>query len=600
MPDSPVTFRPEILSGGTSLTPEIHEALATMRVVHGLGVPAYTRLSFRVGDPEVVAGIVAYDAIKTKVGDAIKVIADDGEGASWTLFDGLAVSVGVELETSFSQYVIIEAYDKLYKLGRKLAPKTFVNVTASAIIGELVKVADLSLGTVDSSLKKVTREHVYQNSTAYGLIDRLVREAGCEWYVDDGKLHARRRSTASASHTLTVGDNLLRFSARYSASEQVDEVKVTGWDVKKKEAIVGSAKFKAPGRSLSSKPTGGNVGGSLAMSIPRPVASVDDATVLAEGLLRRRESEMMRARGEAEPSPAIEPGTTLKVEGMGDQWSGEYYCTGVEHTFDARGMRTEFEVGPSEPDTLIDIFGDGESSSLRAMLGSLTVGIVTNNEDPEKLNRVKLRLPYLSDSEETTWARVLQPGSGSGRGWNVLPEVEDEVLVGFEHTDIDRPLVLGGLINGKDKPKYDHSGTLKDGAVVARVFNSRLGHEFRFADGTGTKDQFITVHTAQKEATLFLGVERIDLQADGIPVKVFNDRGSIEITKDGDILLQGANISLKADQDITIEAKANVNIKSKASTTLDAKAKLDIKAAGPATLESSAITSVKGSMVNIN
>ena len=80
------------------------------------------------------------------------------------------------------------------------------------------------------------------------------------------------------------------------------------------------------------------------------------------------------------------------------------------------------------------------------------VGIVTNNEDPGGLGRVKLFLPWPSDENETDWARVCTPMAGKERGIFFLPEVEDEVLVVFEHGDPRRPVVLGGLWNGVDKP----------------------------------------------------------------------------------------------------------------------------------------------------
>jgi uncharacterized protein involved in type VI secretion and phage assembly len=230
---------------------------------------------------------------------------------------------------------------------------------------------------------------------------------------------------------------------------------------------------------------------------------------------------------------------------------------------------------------------------------------VTNNNDEAGLQRVKLKLPYLSNDVETGWARVLQPGAGADRGWTVIPEVQDEVLVGFEHGDIDHPYVLGGLVNNKDKQKYQTTDLVEDGRVVARVFNSRLGHEIRLSDGTSPAKQFVRVSTPLKNdkgtAILFLGEEKIEIEGkQGLPVKVFAGKASIEITKNGDIALdtQG-NITLKATQDVTIEG-LNVNIKSEASAKVEAGATLDLKANAPATLESSAITVVKGSLVQIN
>lgn len=602
MADSIVPLRVAISVDGTELSSEVHDALTDMRVVQSMGVPAYGRLSFRV---ESTGFGLSADKITTKIGQPLKIQIDDGS-AAWTIFDGLVVSIGLELDTGTSQHIVIEGYDKLYKLGRKSMAKTYKNQSNKDIVTSLAAEAGVGGGTIDAAIGTAVREHAYQHATPYAFVDRLVRDAGCEWFVEDGKLNVRPRSKATGTHKLTVGTNLRRFSARFSAAEHVEEVTVTGWDIKKKEAVIGSAKYAAS----AAKSTNGvfadttlkstTVGGTMALSIPRPVLDKSDADALAKGILDRRSAELLRARGEAQPSANIKPGVLLELDGLGTQWNGKYYCTAVEHTFGGTSLQTFFEVGPTEPESLVDIFGGGASPTLDNMLGSLTVGIVTNNKDDEGLNRVRLKLPYLSNSEETGWARVLQPGSGNGRGWNVLPEVDDEVLVGFEHGDLDRPLVLGGLVNGKDKPKYAHADTLKNGKVQARIFNSRLGHEIRFSDGAADPDQFVKVHTVGNEATLLLGVQKIDLQANGIPVKVYNEKGSIEITKDGDITLKGENITLKSTQNITIDAGANVEVKSKANTAVTAQAKLDLKATAPATLESSAITTVKGTMVNIN
>ena len=79
---------------------------------------------------------------------------------------------------------------------------------------------------------------------------------------------------------------------------------------------------------------------------------------------------------------------------------------------------------------------------------------MTNNDDTDKLGRVKVKYPTLSDSDESTWARVATPGGGVQRGLQWIPEVGDEVLVGFELGDKTRPMILGGLWSRKDKPPH--------------------------------------------------------------------------------------------------------------------------------------------------
>lgn len=604
MPSTFTSLRPTVKSDGTMLSEADHSVLTGMRVTNGLGTPAHARLTFTVTRESQNIG--------TKLGAELKLGVDGledegGRGVVWPLFDGIVVSLGIELATGTTQTVVVEAYDKLYKLGRQTVAKTYVDSKPSDIVSQLASTAGLSSRIEGGFGGSSPRVASYQYGTAYAYIERMVRDEGCEWFVKDSTLHVRPRSSATGSPVvLTVGENLLDFSARFSAADHVDKVTVTGWDVSKKKAIVGSATSSGtPAGPSNSALTAASVkksgvGGTTALSIPRPVADQAEAVRLAKGIVQRRESDMLRARGRAIPDEGIVPGAALQLKGLVGDWDGTYYCTEVEHVWGASSFDTYFEVGASEPDSLLDLIGGSASPSVQRMLGGLTVGIVTDNEDPEVLNRVKLKLPYLADDQQTGWARVLQLGAGKSRGWNVLPEIDDEVLVGFEHGDIDRPYVLGGLVNGEDAPMYAHRDVLKSGKVNARVFNSRLGHELRFSDGGGGAEQFIQVNTVGKEAILFLGVDKIDLQADGVPVKVFNEKGSIEINKDGDILLTGANIVLKSKQDITIDAGANLNIKSKASIAVTAQAKLDLKATAPATLESSAITTVKGSIVQIN
>ena len=83
----------------------------------------------------------------------------------------------------------------------------------------------------------------------------------------------------------------------------------------------------------------------------------------------------------------------------------------------------------------------------------VVVGIVTANQgDPDGLGRVKVRFPWLASDAESAWARIATLMAGNKRGSFFLPEVEDEVLVAFEHGDLRYPYILGALWNGKDKP----------------------------------------------------------------------------------------------------------------------------------------------------
>jgi uncharacterized protein involved in type VI secretion and phage assembly len=105
------------------------------------------------------------------------------------------------------------------------------------------------------------------------------------------------------------------------------------------------------------------------------------------------------------------------------------------------------------------------------------IALVTDNKDPSKLGRVKIKIPVLSNTDTTWWAPIVMLGAGKNRGWFFIPEVDDEVLVLFEHGDMSRPLVIGALWNGKDKPPDKNPG-----GNPRRMIKSRAGSKITFDD----------------------------------------------------------------------------------------------------------------------
>lgn len=136
----------------------------------------------------------------------------------------------------------------------------------------------------------------------------------------------------------------------------------------------------------------------------------------------------------------------------------------------------------------------------------VVVGVVTSVDDPDALARVKVRYPWLSDDAESPWARVVSPMAGAERGMVFRPEVDDEVLVVFEHGDVRFPYVLGAVWNGVGGPPA-HRGA--DGANDIRMIRSRSGHEILFDDTDGS-ERIVIVDSSEKH--------RIELSSEGVVV----------------------------------------------------------------------------------
>ncbi len=98
----------------------------------------------------------------------------------------------------------------------------------------------------------------------------------------------------------------------------------------------------------------------------------------------------------------------------------------------------------------------------------VAIGVVVDNRDPRQLGRVRVALPVDSEHDASTWAPVASQGAGPSCGWFFVPEVGDEVAVAFEHGDVDRPLVVGALWNGRDLPPVDDGAEAPACAIVSR------------------------------------------------------------------------------------------------------------------------------------
>jgi uncharacterized protein involved in type VI secretion and phage assembly len=196
------------------------------------------------------------------------------------------------------------------------------------------------------------------------------------------------------------------------------------------------------------------------------------------------------------------------------------------------------------------------------------IGIVTDNKDPDKLGRVKLKIPVLSDQDTTYWCPIIMLGAGKNRGWFFIPDKDDEVLVMFEHGDLNRPLVVGALWNGKDKPPDKNPG-----GNPRRVLKSRLGSKITFDDD---KQQLIIEDGVGKGKITF------DSQANKITIEAI----------DGDVCFQtpADDMTIVAQ---SIEMTANTNLEIHAGDAMQ------WGAGGSATIKSSG-TTLSGSKVNTN
>lgn len=206
--------------------------------------------------------------------------------------------------------------------------------------------------------------------------------------------------------------------------------------------------------------------------------------------------------------------------------------------------------------------------------------IVTNNKDPNKLGRVKLKFPSRSDELETDWVRVASFMGGNDKGSLFIPEVNDEVLVAFLMGRLDQPVVIGSLWSSIDKPPAgDDSNNIKK-------IKTKYGHEITFNDKEG--EAAVTVKT-KKGYSIALS------EKDGsIKAETADKQNSLELDQNGNkvtVKSGAAKVELTSSGNVTISGSGSLTVKG---------TQVNIEASGAMSLKSNGLLTIKGSIVQIN
>jgi len=570
---------------GQPLPADVVNLLSTVYVDDSQRLPDLFEIRFRDGDHLVLQKTGA------KIGSPVRVsVMTSTNQTAVLLMAGEITALEAEFDTGGS-FTVIRGYDPAHRLFRGRTTNSYHQMTASDIAQKVSQRAGFTNGTIKATT--TVFEHISQAGMSdWELLDGLAADAGYEVSVRDGKFNFGPPATASGAPSneqsplvLQLGTDLLRFRAVLTSAGQVKEVEVRGWDLSTKKALTTRRPAKTTTAELpqASPAEFAHAFGDpvyVATDVPhRTQAEVDQAAAaIAEGIA----GAFAEFNGVAQGNPTLKAGVAITIENLGAPFDGKYTVTTTRHRIDpTTGYTTSFAVTGAHDRSLLGLTG---STSQRAPTG-IVIGQVSDNNDPEKLGRVKLTLPWLSDDYVSAWARTVQAGAGKDRGTLIVPEVGDEVLVMFEQGDLRRPYVLGGLYNGVDLPDSKGIDPIDSGsgAVNRRSIVSRKGHRIDLLDQDG-QHEGVTLASGDGKLSVTLDATSttITVHADGT-VKI---EGSQGITIDS----SSAKLELKGGE-VSVTATGNLQLKG-ANTTLEGSAQTEVKGG--------ALCSVSAAMVKIN
>lgn len=231
-------------------------------------------------------------------------------------------------------------------------------------------------------------------------------------------------------------------------------------------------------------------------------------------------------------------------------------------------------------------------------IAGVRVAIVRDNEDPEDIGRVKLEYPWRDADDESHWARIATEMTGDDYGTYYLPEVEDEVLVSFENGDIHKPIVIGSLWNGKQKPPEDNG----DGNNDIRTITTRKGHKIEFDDNK--QDGAVRIETdAGHEVVLNdkSGSESISItdKSDN-SIEMDSVSNEISISAGQSISMEAPTIELSADGEVKIESDGKVDMSGKGQASISSKGQLSLESNGLMGINATGPLTIEGAIIQLN
>ena len=446
------------------------------------------------------------------------------------------------LETQFSEHtqapIIIRGYDVSHRLHRGLHNRSFQNMTDSDVVQKIAEEVQIDLGQIDPSGEP--HDYLFQeNQSNMAFLRSRAARIGFEIFVHDHKLNFRRPQADGNPLKLTWLKEVRSFHVRVTSSEQVQSVEVRGWDYTTKTPIVATAQreqvmtetdHETSGSETSTRFEGMREAPKLIVC-DRPMFKRKEADAMAQALCDELGGEFVIADARAEGNPKIRPGLQVQLDELGP-YTGKYYVTETRHIYAERTYDTEFAVRGLRGGDFLHLLTP--QTPVKPGQTPL-VGIVTDNEDPDGMGRVKVKFPTLTEEHNSNWARIVSIGAANARGFDCLPEIDDEVLVAFEHGDIHRPYVLGGVWNGEDMPPNTVSKNVQNGKVRLRTFQTRSGHKIQFIEEDQDTKAGICVETTGGH------VFRLNDSEQDITV---NSTGNINIQAKGEVFIQGKLIKL--------------------------------------------------------
>ncbi|MBV1924595.1 MAG: type VI secretion system tip protein VgrG [Flavobacteriaceae bacterium] len=520
------------------------------------------------------------------------------DGQNTSIFEGIITEQNIRIDQYIGSALEVVCYDEAIKMtvGRKSI--TFANKKNSDIISSIIGNYSGLTANVTSTENKLP-SLVQYNVSDWDFIRTRAEANGLIISTINNKVNvfAPDADTTSVS-TITFGDDIYELKAKLNAVNQLSTVKANSWDYKNQEVISETAanEHAGPG-NLSSKTLSDVVG--LTDFELQTTAPLSDSELTNWSKAQMTKSCFSKIQGTVSTpgDSIIFPGKYITLKGVGDRFNGDHFVSGIHHEISNGNWMLTCELGlsPNWISEQPEIIAPPASGLLPGVQGLFNGTVKKMYEDPDSQYRVLVDVPIFDSNGEGIWARLTNFYATSGFGAFFMPEVGDEVVVGFLNEDPRFPIILGSMYSSsKNKPYEDYSPNEKNST---KAIVSKSGIALKFDD----ENEVFSITTASNNKAVFSDKDKqVSITDQNGNRIVMSDEG-ITIFSEKEVSIESSqSLNLKGDQGVNIESSGgDVNIQ---GLNIKNTADESFKAQGSATAELSggAETTIKGAMVMIN
>lgn len=528
-------------------------------------------------------------------------------------FSGIVTQVETARFSGHTGDLIITGYSPTIVLDNAPHCKSWEKKAVKNIVQEVLKYFPQNLlnPKVSTTYPETLAYTVQYKETAWQFLNRICGTYG-EWLYYDGQALVAGSPAGGQGIGLTFGSNLTRFNMALEvrpAKNQSLAYDYMNADVYTSEpsGIEGKAGLNELGKHAlqASNNVYGTQPKNWNNSFVTNKKQLDDVVNMRAAM---QSSNHVRFNGSS-GQPGVKIGGQVSVQGqnvfnLSDESYGDYTVIAANHYLDGQGnYNNDFVAVPSSI-KVPPVTGVQEPNC------ETQSAIVTDNHDPKGLGRIRAKMHWMNGSEKTPWIRVTSPHGGGGKGMFFIPEVGEEVIVGFEGDSAVKPYVIGTVYHGKASNAYSNGGNdvkalqtrsgnkvIMDDAAGSVFVEDKDGNSM-LIDGAGN----ITVKS--NKTVLIDAVDEITFKTKKITMLAENEIYMESKKFDGQLSetanLTGTNkVTVTSDTLISLESQNKIEAAGNTEIDITGNSKVSVNSTN-VEVNGTAATNVRGGMVNLN